>query len=955
MTLNRSSVFSIILVVIMLGVLFGVLTDSRNSILVKEIVYVGGSALTSILALVFLLMKKPCSFRRIPLIPLALISALILFSVFRFFTGIQSVNGPFTIFMLLSLTMMVVSTVPFLDEKGLRFFIGALLLSSAVVFVYSILQWQGVNIFQWDAGLTRSGRSTGSLGNPNLLGGYASAIVPLGLVWFLTLKGRTPVIKRLLAGIFTTLSVFAIISSGTRGSLIGLAAGSVFLLGWYLKTMKPGSGKTFAVVAVFVLIAAGVTLPMMSRLTELDPSAEDQGTLQVRQVIWSGALAVFRDSPIGGHGPGSFQILLPEHRNPDYSLLGVSHNTLHAHCEYLEILVDLGLVGLLLWGLLVFFTARSLKGLTPLSASALAGIIAMLAEAFVSVHLRWPPTAWLFAVMVLILLAGKEKPEKPGKFALPAAIVLLAGALVLLYGLFFHYIPSARASELVFLGKDMYLNRTEAALNDAYSAASHWSATGDEPALNAAVNAWSYASSCADSAVYCSSEATRIYPYDLGGWYALGSAHLTRYMVINPQHSSMRSALEYSGFLPECSDQDLQNELLAGMEAYQQLTLMAPNYAEVHNNLALGYSNMGDIEESLEELYYSFRVHGHRRKDYTQQALSLIPLCPGSISGVALIAHDIIASFSDASEQNKSDVRYNDLRSSISWMYHQQPDNVDSLALLFQEMIDLETTGETHEDLTAILNSSYSRHPFDFWYSGELSELQNNEAMAFLVSKSADLYFKGRIFPGVLPVEREYYTLPAEIFFQSGMTMDSFRDLMEVLRFQVGLDVELDKTFTLSLSQRFCNSVDEDVLQSINQIRTALGGSRVAMREGQNMPWLSGSSLSLVSDSLQSLQSADSLNSIWYEMEMEMNFLLVSSYWWQYNTFASSQNQYLLSRIFLCRDKIMELNPNSWQLKTITLLDHVTGMIRPLAGSETPATVQLLRDDLVSGTPRAGL
>ncbi len=954
MKLNRSGAFSVILVVIMLGVLFGVLTDSRNSILVKEIVYVAGGALTSILAGILLLMRKPGSYNRIPRIPLVLFSTLILFSVFRHFTGLHSVNGPFTIFMLLSLFMLVVSSTPFLDRKGLRFFTGALIIASAVVFVYAILQWQGINIFQWDAGLTRSGRSTGSLGNPNLLGGFASALVPLGVVRILTLEKRTLLVKRSLAAFFTALAILAIIASGTRGSLIGLVAGCAFLLVWYIKCMKPDSRKLFTVLVLFILVTAAVTVPMISRLTELDPSEEDQGTLEVRKVIWSGALAVFLDSPFTGHGPGSFQILFPEHRNPDYSLLGVSHNTLHAHCEYLEILVDLGLVGLVLWALIVFFTAKSTGKLSPLRAAALAGILAMLAEALVSVHLRWPPTAWLFAVLVMILLAGKEKPVKPGKIVVPGAVVLFAAAAVLIYGLLFHYLPSARSSEMVFRGKDMYLNRTDAALNDAYSAANQWSASGDQAALNTAVNAWSYAHACADSAVYFSSEATITYPYDLGGWYALGSAHLTRYMVMNPPLASLRSALELAGCMPDYTDREMQDELSAGMAAYDRLVSMAPNYAEVHNNLALGYSNMGDTGKSLEELYYSFRIHGHRRNDYTQQALSLFPLCPGSISGAGLIVHENIASFSEISESYKFESRCSDLRSTLSWIYHLQPDNADTLSILFQEIADMETTGDLNEAVTSVLNSDFSVHPFDLWYSGHLRELEDQEAMQQLIAMSKEGFFKGSFCPGVLPEDREYYTWPAEVCFRSGMDLDLFRELLEVLQFQIALDIKLDETFTLSWSQRFVSSTPEEVLQHLDQVRNALGGSRVAMREGQSMPWLSGSLASLVSDSLHALQLADPLNSVWYEMELELDFLMVSSYWWEYNIFAASQNQYLLDRIFYCRNSIRDLNPGSWQQKTVFVLDGVIQRIRPLISDGCPATVQLLRDDLVSGAARTG-
>ncbi len=175
-----SRVFTVLMAVVMLGVIFAVLTDSRNSIIVKEMFYVAGGALAALLAGLFLAAGSRCSFRRLPRVSVAALAAVILFSILRHHTGIGSVNGPFTIMMLLSLSVITVTSVLFMKREDFRVLTGIFMASSVLLFVYAILQWQGVNLFQWDAVLTRSGRSTGSLAIPTSWGVSPRRPYPLG-------------------------------------------------------------------------------------------------------------------------------------------------------------------------------------------------------------------------------------------------------------------------------------------------------------------------------------------------------------------------------------------------------------------------------------------------------------------------------------------------------------------------------------------------------------------------------------------------------------------------------------------------------------------------------------------------------------------------------------------------------------------------------------------------------
>ncbi|GEM_PF-2968805 len=947
-----SMAFLVLLIAVMSGVIFGVLTNSRNSILVKEMFYVAGGSIAAAMAAVFIFLGKPYYADRFPRTTLVSVIAVLLLMVVMHFAGAHSPNGPFTFLMLLSLAVLTISSLLFIDEAHLKVFTLVLLTSSALMFVYALLQWQGINVFTWDAALTRSGRSTGSMGNPNLLGGFASAVIPLGAAYFFSQKNKTVVLRTVVTFVFTVLAAAAIVASGTRGSVIGVVAGSTVLLVWFIRSTSKSAGKIVSAAVLVLGVIAMVAVPMSSRLSELDPSAEGQGTLQVRKTIWSGALSLFRESPFVGHGPGSFQILFPRYRNPQYSILGVSHNTLHAHCEYLEILVDLGIAGFVLWAAAAWGLLGYLRKANLLRAGAFAGMVAMLAEALVSVHLRWPPTAWLFATLVMVYLSGDQRSVSPGKRMKAVAAIFVVVAAVLVAGIFVHYMPLSRSSVLVFKGKDIFLARTENAMNAGYSAAAQWADSGNEDALNAAVIQWQSASVFADSAVAYSRQATEIYPYDLGGWYALGSAYLTRYMVMAPPVPAMRSALEQAGLTNSLTPQQIRNELLLGMAAYDSLVTMAPDYAEVHNNLALGYSNMGLLDQSMDELYKSYRIHAHRRDDYFNQVSALIAIHPNTVSGALLYFHHVLLGFDRDAEGGKLEGNFSSTVERAWYIVSSQPESADTLIGCMCGLSDEILTAEQAQLLSERIRHMGEYSPFAAWENGTVLAMDDGEALGKLLTMTTSASFFGGSFPLVIPSSSDFYTLPAEVVFRSHWSPEIFSDAMDIYLFQIVIDRHLDDVYALLNSDRFVSRIDPDVVQGIMSVRSAVGGSRTAMRDGISAPWLAGSLPALLSDSLHSRMASDSLNSLWYEMELEMTFLVVTSYWWDYNIFASEQNQYLLDRIFYCRDKIQELKPEVWSAVVAGILQEDTDRIHLQIRDAHLSTVDLLTDDLVSGVAR---
>ncbi|MEQ8821540.1 MAG: O-antigen ligase family protein [Sumerlaeia bacterium] len=68
-------------------------------------------------------------------------------------------------------------------------------------------------------------------------------------------------------------------------------------------------------------------------------------SMESREIIWQGAINMWKDNPILGAGPGSFRLEFPKYRSPDYHLYDISNVTLYAHNRFLDLLAENGIVG----------------------------------------------------------------------------------------------------------------------------------------------------------------------------------------------------------------------------------------------------------------------------------------------------------------------------------------------------------------------------------------------------------------------------------------------------------------------------------------------------------------------------------------------------------------------------------------------------------------------------------
>jgi O-antigen ligase len=158
--------------------------------------------------------------------------------------------------------------------------------------------------------------------------GFRSWSVP---TWFITLGGLAATL--------------------TRGAWVGFAAGTLALL------PAARRGRLLLVGGLLVLAMAALVgpAPLSRRFASMaDPS---DPTVKEREYMWRSALAMWRERPWLGHGPGGVKREYARYALPE----AVKRRTGHVHNTPLQLLVERGVIGLAAWlWIWVAFYARAI-------------------------------------------------------------------------------------------------------------------------------------------------------------------------------------------------------------------------------------------------------------------------------------------------------------------------------------------------------------------------------------------------------------------------------------------------------------------------------------------------------------------------------------------------------------------------------------------------------------------
>lgn len=245
----------------------------------------------------------------------------------------------------------------------------AFLVALTLSCVYAMIQAAKLDPIPWSRTAEFGGivRPFGTLGHPNLLGAVTAAAVPLALSAFVAQPAR-----RWVYGPATVLFGAAAVLGFSRGAWVALAAGTTLTMWWSRRELAPallgtlafgsrvsGPGtdvrprasartRLAALLAALAALIAGFAFTGWGRMFSerfaslLHPST---GASAARLEIWRSALAAWRDRPVLGQGPDTFQLVFPRFQTPHYWEIEWGGLPVQAHDVYLHVLATRGVLG----------------------------------------------------------------------------------------------------------------------------------------------------------------------------------------------------------------------------------------------------------------------------------------------------------------------------------------------------------------------------------------------------------------------------------------------------------------------------------------------------------------------------------------------------------------------------------------------------------------------------------
>ncbi|MCG3147473.1 MAG: hypothetical protein PCFJNLEI_00913 [Verrucomicrobiae bacterium] len=249
-----------------------------------------------------------------------------------------------------------------------------------------------------------SNRVFGTLVYPNALAGFLVVAFAPVLAWiWVRARGWEPKVKWVALGLFGGLMIFVLALTGSRGGFISFAA--MVMAGLFCLVPK-GSRRTWWVVVALVAIAAVFVVAQRAGVIKLGTES-----VSARGDYWRGAIAIARDHPWLGTGPGTFGSIYPKYKT------SLTEEAQMVHNNFLQMWSDSGVAGFVVFALLWLVALRDSFELARQRYGDAAGIAICAALAGWTVHslmdfdLYVPGVALPAFVLLGVLQGLKEVPQ----------------------------------------------------------------------------------------------------------------------------------------------------------------------------------------------------------------------------------------------------------------------------------------------------------------------------------------------------------------------------------------------------------------------------------------------------------------------------------------------------------------------------------------------------------------
>ena len=302
----------------------------------------------------------------------------------------------------LAYVMLAFTAVQLLRHDHVLLFANTMVLFGSLYAIFAVFQGFTSNGKIYWLIKPRVGSVYGSYVNHNHYAGLIELLLPLALVLALDTSVRRE--KRFLLAFATVTMAASVFLCQSRGGMIAIVVEMLFL---GLVSTVQFSPRKSATIFVGFCIATALFLVWIApqqlgaRILDFHDPA--------RLLIHRDSIRMFLAHPFLGSGLGTFATAFPHYR-VFYDGFLVDH----AHDDYLELLLETGLVGfgVAVWFLVVLYregvrNIRLMLGSSTarISAAALAGCTGLLAHSFLDFNLHIPANAALFYVMCVIAAA----------------------------------------------------------------------------------------------------------------------------------------------------------------------------------------------------------------------------------------------------------------------------------------------------------------------------------------------------------------------------------------------------------------------------------------------------------------------------------------------------------------------------------------------------------------------
>jgi len=261
-------------------------------------------------------------------------------------------------------------------------------------------------------------------GNPNFVVGGALPLMGLCIPFIRDLKWLIIALSGLVAAMVLGSGIVS--GDACRAVWPGLAAmlGLAVILrlpqrthGWII-----GVGEAAVLVGFASLISGVISTP------------DNSPSTGYRVELWRSAIEAAFQAPLLGTGPASSLIVLQEQAHSPLAWLHVPSYAEHAHQEYLQAVLDGGLInaGLLLVAVLLVLAPLWRRRAEPACAALLIAWAGVLTQAMIESHLSQPGPLLLLALLAGVTWAHTGTPVKVGKIpwremsAIPIAALMFA-------------------------------------------------------------------------------------------------------------------------------------------------------------------------------------------------------------------------------------------------------------------------------------------------------------------------------------------------------------------------------------------------------------------------------------------------------------------------------------------------------------------------------------------------